>query len=70
MNLAMPESAPLPSTAQSFVEQFGALSDQLPGADLPWLKELREDGIARSGGKELAQELERTGYAAVAEAAA
>jgi len=51
----MPESATLPfptpsaapTTAQSFVEQFGALRDQLPGADLPWLRELREDGIAR-----------------------
>ena len=51
----MPESATLPfpapsaapTTAQSFVEQFGALRDQLPGAGLPWLQELREDGIAR-----------------------
>jgi Fe-S cluster assembly protein SufD len=43
----MPESAALPSSAQSFVEQFGALRDELPGAGLPWLRELREDGIAR-----------------------
>jgi len=39
----MPESAPI----ESFVEQFGALRGTLPGADLPWLRELREDGIAR-----------------------
>jgi len=43
----MPESASLPAAAQSFVEQFGALRDELPGAGLPWLRELREDGIAR-----------------------
>ena len=41
----MPESAS--SAADSFVEQFGALRDTLPGAGLPWLRELREDGIAR-----------------------
>ncbi len=39
----MPENA----TIESFVEQFGALRDELPGAGLPWLQELREDGIAR-----------------------
>ncbi len=39
----MPESAVI----ESFVEQFGALRDELPGAGLPWLRELREDSIAR-----------------------
>ena len=39
----MPESAVI----ESFVEQFGALRDELPGAGLPWLQDLREDGIAR-----------------------
>jgi Fe-S cluster assembly protein SufD len=39
----MPESAVI----ESFVEQFGALRDELPGAGLPWLRDMREDGIAR-----------------------
>ncbi len=39
----MPESA----AVESFVEQFAALRDELPGAGLPWLQDLREDGIAR-----------------------
>lgn len=43
----MPESATLTSGAQTFIEQFGALRDELPGAGLPWLRDLREDAIAR-----------------------
>jgi len=41
----MPEIA----TTDSFIEQFGAMRDSLPGAGLPWLRELREDSIARFG---------------------
>jgi Fe-S cluster assembly protein SufD len=39
----MPDSAPV----QSFVEQFGHSRGELPGAGLPWLRDLREAGIAR-----------------------
>ena len=34
-------------TTDNFVDQYGALRDELPGAGLPWLRDLREDGIAR-----------------------
>ena len=39
----MANSAPV----QAFVEQFGALRAELPGAGLPWLRDLREAGIER-----------------------
>jgi Fe-S cluster assembly protein SufD len=39
----MPDSTPV----QSFVEQFGALRGELPGAALPWLSDLRAAGIER-----------------------
>jgi Fe-S cluster assembly protein SufD len=33
--------------AQPFVEHYGALEGRLPGAGLPWLTELRKEGLAR-----------------------
>jgi Fe-S cluster assembly protein SufD len=35
------------TTSQPFVEQFGALRGELPGAALPWLSDLRSEGIER-----------------------
>ncbi|MEE8188953.1 MAG: Fe-S cluster assembly protein SufD [Kiloniellales bacterium] len=35
--------------AQSFTEQFDSLRGELPGAALPWLRELRDAGIERFG---------------------
>ena len=73
----MPEIA----TTDSFVEQFGALRDSLPGAGLPWLPALREDSIARFSTLGLPtprveswkytrlQPLERTGFAPAGAAA-
>src|SRR5262245_40195487 len=43
--VAMPPNSR--AIALPYAEQFAAVADSLPGHDIPWLRELRRDAVAR-----------------------